>query len=56
VLCYGSGVQKDVEVRLGPGDGERLEAVVADPNSAQKHVWRAWIILWPLPKAAARRR
>ena len=38
-------MQKGIEVRLGPGDGERLEAVVADRNSAQKHVWRAQIIL-----------
>src|SRR6478609_2289689 len=38
-------MRKDVEVRLGPGDRERLAAVVADRNSAQKHVWRARIIL-----------
>jgi transposase len=38
-------MQRDVEVRLGPGDRERLEAVVADRNRAQKHVWRAQIIL-----------
>ena len=40
-----SGDAKGVEVRLGPGDRERLEAVVADRNRAQKHVWRAQIIL-----------
>ena len=44
-MCYGPGMQKDVEVRLGPGDREQLEAVVADRNRAQKHVWRARIIL-----------
>ena len=38
-------MRKDVEVRLGPGDRERLEAVLADRNSAQKHAWRARIIL-----------
>ena len=38
-------MRSDVEVRLGPGDRERLEAVLADRNSAQKHVWRARIIL-----------
>ena len=38
-------MRKDVEVRLGPGDRSRLEAVVFDRNSAQKHVWRAQIIL-----------
>ena len=38
-------MQKDVEVQLGLGDRERLEAVVGDRNRAQKHVWRAQIIL-----------
>ena len=42
---FGPRVQKDVEVRLGPGDRQRLEAVVGDRNRAQKHVWRAQIIL-----------
>jgi len=44
-LLYDPGMRSDVEVRLGPGDRERLEAVLADRNSAQKHVWRARIIL-----------
>jgi transposase len=44
-LCYGSRMRKDVEVRLGARDRERLEGVVADRNRAQKHVWRARIIL-----------
>ena len=38
-------MRSDVEVRLAPGDRERLQAVVADRNSSQKHVWRARIIL-----------
>jgi len=38
-------MQNEVVVRLGSGDRERLQAVVADRNSAQKHVWRARIIL-----------
>jgi transposase len=38
-------MRSDVEVRLGPGDRERLETVAGDGNSAQKHVWRARIIL-----------
>jgi hypothetical protein len=38
-------MRSDVEVRLGPRDRERLEAVAGDGNSAQKHVWRARIIL-----------
>jgi transposase len=33
------------EVRLGPGDRKRLEAVVGSGNSPQKHVWRARIVL-----------
>jgi hypothetical protein len=38
-------MRSDVKVWLGPGDGERLEAVVADRSSSQKHVWRTRIIL-----------
>jgi transposase len=34
-----------VEVWPGPGDRDRLEAVVASRNSPQKHVWRARIVL-----------
>jgi transposase len=34
-----------VEVRLGPGDRERLEAVIASRSSLQKHVWRARIVV-----------
>jgi transposase len=38
-------MRKGVEVRLGPGDRERLEAVIGSGNSPQKHVWRARIAL-----------
>ena len=38
-------MRKGVEVRLGPGDRERLEAIVGSGNSPQKHVWRARIVL-----------
>ncbi len=38
-------MRSGVEVRLNPGDRERLEAVVGDRNSSQKHVWRAEIVL-----------
>jgi len=31
-------MRKGVEVRLGPGDRERLEAVIGSGNSPQKHV------------------
>ena len=44
-MCYSPRVQKDVEVQLELGDRQRLEAVVGDRNRAQKHVWRAQIIL-----------
>jgi Homeodomain-like domain-containing protein len=45
ILCDRVGMRSDVTARLGPGDRERLEAVLADRNSPQKHVWRARIIL-----------
>ena len=38
-------MKKGIEVRLGPGDQERLEAVIGSGNSPQKHVWRARIVL-----------
>jgi transposase len=38
-------MRKGVEVRLGLGDRERLEAIVGSRNSPQKHVWRARIVL-----------
>jgi hypothetical protein len=44
-MCHSWGMRNGVEVRLRPGDRERLEAVLVDRNSPQKHVWRARIIL-----------
>jgi len=38
-------MRKGIEVRLGPGERERLEAIVGSGNSPQKHVWRARIVL-----------
>ena len=38
-------MRKGVELRLGPGDRERQEAVIGSKNSPQKHVWRARIVL-----------
>jgi transposase len=38
-------MKKGIEVRLDPGDRERLEAVIGSRNSPQKHVWRARIVL-----------
>jgi hypothetical protein len=39
------GVLKGITVAVGTKDRAKLEAVVADRNSAQKHVWRARIVL-----------
>ena len=36
---------RGIVVELTAADRDRLEAVVADRNSPQKHVWRAWIVL-----------
>src|SRR5690349_6527517 len=44
-ICESAGMRKGVEVRLGPGDRERLEATIGWGNSPQKHVWRARIVL-----------
>ena len=38
-------MRRGIEVQLGPGDRERLEAVIGSRNSPQKHVWRARIVL-----------
>ena len=38
-------MRKDVVVEVSVPDRGRLEAIVADRNSAQKHVWRARIVL-----------
>src|SRR6266850_4138720 len=45
LLCESGGMRTGVEVRLGPGDRERLDGVVGSGNSPQKHVWRARIVL-----------
>jgi hypothetical protein len=34
-----------VEVRLGPGDRERLDAAVASRNNPQQREWRPRIVL-----------
>jgi len=41
VWCMRTGISLDVP----PADHRRLEAVVRDRNMAQKHVWRAEIVL-----------
>src|SRR6516162_2106058 len=44
-MCEFVRMRKGIEVRLGPGDRERLEAVIGSRNSPQKHVRRARIVL-----------
>ena len=36
-MCELVGMRKSIEVRLGPGDRERLEAVIGSGNSPQQH-------------------
>src|SRR3990170_8457075 len=43
--CESGRMRTGVEVRLAPGDRERLGRVVADRKSPQKHAWRARIVL-----------
>jgi hypothetical protein len=38
-------MRKDISITLGETDRQRLEALVADRNTPQKHVWRARIVL-----------
>ena len=38
-------MRSGVSIRVSSVDRQRLEAIVSDPKSAQKHVWRAKIIL-----------
>ena len=44
-MCETGWMRRGIEVELGPGDRERLEAVIGSGNSPQKHVWRARIVL-----------
>src|SRR5713101_4332883 len=44
-ICESGWMRRGVEVRLGPDDRERLEAVIGSGNSPQKRVWRARIVL-----------
>src|SRR3954462_3620213 len=38
-------MRQETAIRVSPADRRRLEAVVADRNSPQKHVWRAKVAL-----------
>jgi len=40
-------MRKDIVVNVSAADRARLDAIVADRNTPQKHVWRARIIcMW----------
>jgi hypothetical protein len=39
------GMRTGITVHLGPTDRKRLRVIVDDRDSAQKHVWRARIVL-----------
>ena len=38
-------MRKGISVSVSAADRRRLQTVVADPKSPQKHVWRARIVL-----------
>src|SRR6202166_4253008 len=44
-ICESGWMRKGIEVRLGPGDRERLEAGIGAGNSPQKNGWGARIVL-----------
>src|SRR5215469_5164956 len=44
-ICESGWMRKGIEVRFGPSDRDRLEAIIGSGNSSQKHVWRARIVL-----------
>src|SRR3954469_15211118 len=39
------GMRKGIKIEVAAADHARLEAIVADRNSRQKHAWRARIVL-----------
>ena len=38
-------MRSGISFTISPRDRQRLRAIVADPKSPQKHVWRARIVL-----------
>jgi len=40
-----AGMREGITVEVSAADRARWQAIVADRNSPQKHVWRAWIVL-----------
>ena len=45
IWCEYVGMGKKVRIQLAPGDRDRLEALIANGNTPQKHVRRAQIVL-----------
>jgi hypothetical protein len=43
--CESGRMREGIEVRLRPGERERLKGAVSDRKSPQHHVWRARIVL-----------
>src|SRR3954471_23065216 len=41
----GCGMRTGISITLTPSDRHRLEALTSNRNTAQKHVWRAAIVL-----------
>src|SRR5215470_6925451 len=39
------GMRKGITIEVTPGDRKRLQSIILDRNSPQKHVWRARIVL-----------
>ena len=44
-MCDSGAMRKGVAFQLTPEDRGRLEGIVADRNTPQKHVWRAEIVV-----------
>jgi transposase len=44
-LCETGSMKTGIEVRLAPGERERLEQLIADRKTPQHHAWRARIVL-----------
>ena len=44
-LCESVGMRDGISFTVSSGERQRLHAIVSDPKSPQKHVWRSRIIL-----------
>lgn len=44
-LCESARMRTGISFTVSSSDRKQLEAIIASGNSAQKHVWRAWIVL-----------